>query len=111
MVAQIELDFDTPEPVLPEASIEARFLAFHQENPHVYERIVRKARALKAAGREFYGVGAFYEDLRWDDPTPTGPDAQGFRLNNDFRALYSRLVMERNEDLEGFFRTRTRRAL
>jgi len=32
-----------------------------------------------------------------------------FKLNNNFRALYSRLLMEKEKELEDFFRTRVRK--
>jgi hypothetical protein len=29
-----------------------------------------------------------------------------YKLSNDYRSRYARLIMEENEDLRGFFRTR-----
>lgn len=85
-------------------SIEKRFEEFHRLNPHVYEAIVKIALDLKARGFEECGISLIFERLRWIHAIQTRGDS--FRLNNDFRAFYARVVMEAVPELRDFFRVR-----
>jgi hypothetical protein len=85
--------------------IEEAFWRFHELNPHVYARLVQLARDLKARGRRRIGIGMLFEVLRWHHLSTVG-DADGFKLNNNYRALYARLIMHREPDLAGVFHTR-----
>jgi hypothetical protein len=84
-------------------TLEDRFREFHEENPHVYEEIVRLCRKAKERGRQRWGIGGVFEVLRWSWLKTTGEE---FKLNNNHRAFYARLVMEREPDLAGFFQLR-----
>jgi hypothetical protein len=83
------------------------FEKFHRENPQVYSEIVRLARLAKAKGREHWSINGIFEVLRWSRMVTHGDD---FKLNNDFRAVYARMVMRREPELEGFFEVRKRKA-
>lgn len=87
--------------------IEAEFIRFHTENPHVYNEIKAIALDLKKSGVEFYGIKAIFEIVRFHRIIKTSDPA--FKLNNNFTALYSRMLMENEEELDGFFRTRVRK--
>ena len=91
-----------------EPTIQEQFAQFHRENPHVYRGLVRLARIAKSEGRERYGIKALFEVLRWYDMVQTKSDE--FRLNNNYTALYARLIMRREPDLKGFFELRERTA-
>lgn len=93
----------------PEMTIEERFNAFHAANPQVYIRLRDLALMLRARGIQRYGIAALYEVLRFDHALRT-VGADPFKLNNDYRALYARLLMERELGLEGFFEIRERKA-
>jgi hypothetical protein len=90
------------------ATIDERFRAFHKANPHVYRVIVKIARELKASGLKVCGMRLIFCRLRWLYAIRTQGDP--FKLNDHYVALYSRKVMNENEDLTGFFRCRVRRA-
>jgi hypothetical protein len=45
-----------------------------------------------------------FEVLRFETGLTTAGDP--YKLNNDYRAHYSRMMMEREEDLRGLFETR-----
>ena len=63
---------------------------------------------LRERGRKRYGIATLFEVLRYrSDLTTTG--SGGFKLNNDFRALYARRLMDNEPELVGFFSTRKRR--
>ena len=100
----IEFDFA---PVAP--TIEERFESFHRENPHIYDELLFMALRLKHRGRKRYGIATLFEVLRYKkDIESTG--SAGFKLNNDFRALYARRLMNNEPELRGFFEIRRRRA-
>lgn len=86
----------------------ADFEQFHRQNPHVYKCLVSLARQwVTVTGRDKLGIGALYERARWEFAmTTTDTD---YKLNNDYRAYYSRLIM-RNEGLHGLFNLRSSKA-
>ena len=69
--------------------------------------LVAQARLLKERGVKQIGIGLLYERLRWLQTVATAGDGM-FKLNNDFRALYSRLMMSQETDLSDFFKVRER---
>lgn len=109
--AQLSL-FDTRPLVDPDydegMTIEERFQTFHQANPHVYYALRDLAIGLKDRGWNHYGIKALFEVLRFKHAMRTNGDA--YKLNNNYTALYARLLMEREPYLRGFFETRKRTA-
>jgi hypothetical protein len=88
-----------------EESIQQRFEAFHRDNPRVYSLLVRFARYLKGRGWQQAGIGFIWERMRWEIAVTT-KDPDGFKLNDHYRSRYARMIMDRESDLDGFFRTR-----
>lgn len=88
----------------PAAASEAAFQAFHAENPHVYAALVELARAAKEKGAAEIGIGMLWEVLRWRLFFET-TDAN-FKLNNNHRSRYARLIMAQEPDLAGIFEVR-----
>jgi len=82
-----------------------RFKAFHEANPQVGETLVALTREwVTRTGRRKVGIGMLYERARWEIAITTNdPD---FKLNNDFRAYYARLIMRQHQDLAGVFELR-----
>lgn len=91
-----------------EDKIAAAFSTFHAANPWVYTRLRDLALNMKHAGVDRYGIGGLYETLRYE-ASLTAKDAEGFKLNNNFRALYARMLAQNEPDLEEFFKFRVRR--
>lgn len=85
-------------------SIREAFTRFHSENPHVYEELVLLARRSRRAGAARVGIGMLFEVLRWRHTLRTGGD--DFKLNNNYRSYYARLIMSREPDLWGIFELR-----
>ena len=81
-----------------------RFQAFHAANPEVYMAIVEIARDLQNMGFERTGIGLIFERLRWLHALQTKGDE--YKLNNNHRAFYARLIMGQEPDLDGFFHVR-----
>lgn len=88
------------------SKIEAAFWGFHYENPGIYDELVALARDLRDRGYTKLGIGMLFEVLRWRRMKLTVASEHAFKLNNNFRAYYARLIMEREPDLDGAFDTR-----
>jgi CRISPR/Cas system-associated endonuclease Cas3-HD len=100
--------FACPEPELQEdATIEAQFRRFNALHPAVYDELVRLCREGRAAGMERVGIGMLWEVLRWKTQLRGLPAlGEAFKLNNNYRSRYARLIMEREPDLADIFETR-----
>lgn len=87
------------------STIEDDFWRFHRENPHVYVRLVELARTWRRRrGSRRLGIGMLFEVLRWEVAMRT--TGEDFKLNNNYRSYYARLIMQREPDLAGVFDTR-----
>ena len=89
--------------------IDDRFARFHHDNPHVYDELVRLARRAKDRGHKTIGIELLFAVIRWERMMSTR-DASGFKLNDHYTSRYARMMMEREPDLAGMFRTRKLRA-
>ena len=85
-------------------TIEMQARAFHAENPHVAIALMELAEALRKRGHNQYGIAGLFEVLRYRHSLETRGDE--FKLNNNFRAFYARLLMRQYPWLDGFFETR-----
>lgn len=85
-------------------TLEQRFEAFHEANPHVYAHLRRLALDARRKGRQV-GIKMLYEVLRWQYAMSTTDD--DFKLNNSYTSFYARLLMQQEAELAGYFETRT----
>lgn len=85
-------------------TLQEAFLTFHINNPRVYDLLVEKARVARTHGFQSYGIAALFELVRWHIHIET--DDPEFKLNNNHRSRYARLIMEQEPDLQGFFHVR-----
>jgi hypothetical protein len=89
-------------------TIEERFNRFHRDNPYVYSNLCRLARDYRGRYRlRRFGIGMLFEVLRWEVSMQTSDP--NFKLNNDFRAHYARLIARQEPDLRDAFELRERR--
>lgn len=101
---------DTPETPLqldlPSANTaHDAFLRYHMQHPQVYDELVKMARQWQARGHSHCSIKMLWEVLRFN--TGVKIDKQdGFRLNNNYTSRYARLIMGREDGLEGIFETR-----
>lgn len=91
-------------------TLDQQFEAFHAANPHVYEALRRLALDAARRGRRL-GIGALFEVLRWQYAMNTTDVDSDYKLNNNYRSFYARLLMEKEPELAGYFETRTLRWL
>lgn len=88
--------------------IAAQFADFHAQHPWVYDRLKDLALSLHRAGVDHYGISGLYETLRYQVVLGT-KDEEGFKLNNNYRALYAREIAKREPELADFFKFRMRK--
>jgi len=103
MSDQFDFDF-SPIEENPLDDMASRFDRFHANNPHVYKNLVNLARKFRDRRPDaVVGIGMLYEVLRWNYYMTTESEEE-YKLSNDFRAAYSRLIMRQEPDLEGIFK-------
>ena len=88
-------------------TIDERWAAFNAVHPQLYRECRRLALEAVRRGRKRFGIAAVFEVARWNLALPD--DEDGFKANNDFRAVVSRLLMEHEPELADVFEIRTRR--
>lgn len=81
--------------------IEEQFLEFHHAHPEVYRKLRALAFELLVKGHKRIGMGMLYEVLRWQWIHEDLIDEDGFKLNNNYRSRYSRLLMASEPRLKG----------
>lgn len=84
-------------------TITERAAAFHAANPHVYDALKTLSLVMRRRGRNRWSINGAFEVLRWQHALQTNGDE--FKLNNNYRAFYARLLMDEPE-LAGFFEVR-----
>lgn len=112
-MSQIELDFAVPPAPPPadpcvnseESRLDRAFAKFHDENPVVYRKLVVLARGLRQRGHKRLGIGMLFEVLRWQHYMET-TSTDGYKLNNNHRSRYARLIMTNETDLFEIFEVR-----
>ena len=80
-------------------------IAFHKDHPDVWEFFVQFTMEKIEQGYNNYSVNAIFERIRWEKDAG-GDGVTTFKLNNNYRAFYSRRFMRMYTDHSGFFRTR-----
>jgi hypothetical protein len=101
---QIEISFDAKRAEI-ESRLERAFVEFHEKNPQVYERLVKLARDLRARNRSRkLGIGMLYEVVRWMHFMETTDEE--YKLNNNHRSRYARMIMRNEPDLADAFEVR-----
>lgn len=86
-------------------TIQEQFEAFHKANPWVYRRLVSQARTLTAKGYQHLGIGMLWEVLRFGHMMTSDPSSD-FKLNNNYRSRYVRLIIKQEPDLSEAFELR-----
>lgn len=88
--------------------IAVKFAEFHMAHPWVYDRLRDLALDLRQNGVLHYGISGLYETLRYE-ASLKAKDEEGFKLNNNFRALYARELAQKEPALTEFFKFRLRK--
>jgi hypothetical protein len=90
------------------SALDARYAAWRAtaDGGKVVGYVLDKALRLRERGWRHYGVAALVEVARYDRALEVGPDADGLKINNSFRAYIAREVMAADDRLAGFFEVR-----
>ncbi|MFC4512269.1 hypothetical protein [Streptomyces ehimensis] len=94
-----------PDSVGSEVSIQERFEAFHELNPWICDQLETLTADCIRHGSKRVGIGMLFEVLRWQYGRATAGQ-EPWRLNNDFRSRYVRLLLERHPEWAAVFETR-----
>lgn len=71
--------------------IQCRFEAFHRANPHVLDTIIDLSRHIASTGRTMGSIAQIFEVMRYSYSIQTVHE--DYKLNNSYRAYYSRVAM------------------
>jgi hypothetical protein len=88
----------------PGSALERDFADFHAANPHIADDLERRAAALIRAGVRRIGIALLYESARYDHAIRTNGDP--WKLNNNHKAFYARLLLQRHPEWTGIIETR-----
>lgn len=91
----------------PHSLIEWDFKRFHEKHPHVYAELERMALRWAAHGAVRVGIARLAEAVRYS--TVRTDDTLQFKINNNHRSLYARLLIHRHAHLRELIETRRRR--
>ena len=98
-----EIRFTTKRKIRKAQNLCSQFYRYHEENPRVADWFLKAARALQQEEhRTRYGIGALTERIRWDIKMGI-IKTDSFKISNDLRACYARLVVMRDPTLCGLF--------
>jgi hypothetical protein len=86
-----------------------KFEEFHTKNPHVYDMVVKLAREVKNKGHNRIAIELLWNQLRWQHLMTNDPNTP-FKLNQNYKSRYARLIMAQESDLEGVFEIRRLRS-
>lgn len=86
-------------------SIYKNFLHFHVKYPQVFLLFEKFALQLIQAGHVKLGAKMIMERIRWEIQTGS-KDADGFKINNNYTAYYSRLFIKNHPEYKDFFEFR-----
>lgn len=96
-------DVGEREATLPASSFKVarRFARFHEQNPHVYDTLLELAWRGKRAGARRLGAKQLYEVCRYELMIQT--NGKPYKLGNSYTAIYARLLMQQEPQLDGIF--------
>ena len=104
-VNPLQVIFTTTEAVpITNAGYPREFMYFHLNNPHIYQHLVELTHKRMDAGHKRGSIKQMFEVLRWEYDLTTTDNK--FKLNNNYTAWYSRLLMDHIPRFNDFFELR-----
>lgn len=93
--------FDNADPKLI-----TRFREFHEKHPEVYFMFFQRSVEIMTRGFKKYSAQTILYTIRWENDLKSSGE-EAFKINNDYIALYSRLLIYHHPIIfEGFFEQR-----
>jgi hypothetical protein len=87
-----------------DAELVDRFLDYHRDHPTVFAEFAKRAVQMRAAGRQRYSQWTIVQAIRWHHDLRSH---EAFKINNDFIALYARLMIHEHPEFAKFFELRS----
>lgn len=94
-------------PAKHKPTLEELYAAFKERHPHILDELHNLCNAAKQAGIIKVGMPHLVEVLRWN--AAIKGDKVPYKINNNYRALFSRDLVKRDPSLKGFFEMRKRK--
>ena len=88
-----------------------KFEEFHRANPHVLTNLEALADKLIRRGQTHIGIGYLFEILRYESFMRTEDTDSDFKLNNNYRSRYARILLERHPEWSEVISVRNLRSL
>ena len=85
------------------------FREFHAQHPGVYQRFCEQVQALRDAGHDHYSADGILHVIRFETSLNIHRDG-GFKINNNYSALYARKWQADHPAAADFFSTRVRKS-
>lgn len=82
------------------------FKSYHLKNPKVFEMFHNLSVKVRQRGFKHYAADAIIQQIRWHYEIEDLFPVDVFKVNNNYPACYSRLLMATDSSFVGFFRTR-----
>lgn len=86
-------------------TMQAKFDKFHADNPLVFQKLLEICLDLYEQGFRRCAIGLVYERARWLHYLQTTD--HDYKLSNNYKPFYSRLLMAADSRLQWFFVIRT----
>jgi len=90
-------------------SIAQRFAEFDAAHPEVYAAFAMFAAQMRGRGYTHYSADGIMHIVRYHAAVNAERDGGGFKINNNFVALYARKLVAADPSFAGFFAFRIRR--
>ena len=85
-------------------TIAEKFDAFHEKNPQVFVLLESMAKEMiESRNRRKIGIGLLCEVLRWNYYMNTNDPNSEFKINNNYRAHYARMLVSAHPEWEDVF--------
>jgi hypothetical protein len=94
------MGFDVPS----DTTYQEKFHEFDRQNPELFQAMLRTAQALKAEGRDIFGMDLIINEIRWEGADTSRTDR--FKINDSHRAFYARKLQMADPSLCGLFAMR-----
>lgn len=92
-----------------ETYLQLKFLEYHEARPEVYGYLRDFMFQAKKSGRKTYPINGLFERVRWHMDVET-KDGDGYKMNNNYRSRYARMLMRDYPEFAGFFEIRVLKA-
>lgn len=90
----------------PRSPADHKFLEFHNKNPQVYFELVKLAREAQGKGHRKISIELLFNVVRWERMMRTDDPNSTFKINNNYKSRYARMIMLNEPGLQDIFEVR-----